>query len=169
MADILTLLPDSAPILHEEIAPIDVELIGGSLKELSQRLHATREKHRAVGLAANQVGIKARMFVMGNEALQFTCINPEIVDTSEDEIVYEEGCLTFPDLRLKIKRPGVIKVKYLDEDLAEKEHELKGIFARCFQHELDHLNGVTFDSKVSKLVLIMAQNKIKKKQRFKGR
>jgi len=170
MADNLTLLPDTAPILRETIAPIDVEQLGvENLRELAALLHSTRRANRAVGLAANQVGIKARMFVMGNEALEFTCINPEIVDTNETEILYEEGCLTFPSLRLKIKRPATVKVKYLDENLALKEHEFKGIFARCFQHELDHLNGITFTEKVSKLALIMAKKKVNKKKRFKGR
>jgi peptide deformylase len=163
MADILTLLSDKAPILKKEIAPVDVELIGESLKELSERLHATRRAYHAVGLAANQVGIKARMFVMGNAALEFTCINPEIIEASETEIAADEGCLTFPSLRLKVKRAAEVKVRYIDENLEQKEHVFKGLFARCFQHELDHLNGVTFDTKVSKLVLIMAEKKAKKK------
>lgn len=167
MADILTLLPDSAPILRETIAPLDVELVGGSLKELSDRLHATRRASRAVGLAANQVGIKARMFVMEVASIEFTCINPEIVSSGETEITYEEGCLSFPNLRLKIKRPAEIKVRYIDENLDTKEETFKGTLARCFQHELDHLNGVTFTDKVSKLILVMAKKKATKKRKFK--
>jgi peptide deformylase len=168
MAQILTLLPDSAPILHETIAPLDVEQMGvENIKELAARLHSTRRASHAVGLAANQVGIKARMFVMADSTLEFTCINPEIIEASEDVVDYEEGCLSFPYLHLKIKRPATVKVKYLDEDLQEKEQEFKGVLARCFQHELDHLNGVVFTEKVSKLVKIMAEKKIAKKKRFK--
>jgi peptide deformylase len=167
MADILTLLPDTAPILHEKIAPLDVELIGDSLKELAERLHATRRAYHAVGLAANQVGIKARMFVMADAMMEFTCINPEILQTDEEDVENEEGCLTFPSLRLKVKRPKEIKVRYVNEDLETKEMIFRGLFARCFQHELDHLNGVVFTEKVSKLVLIMAKKKaIKKMNKF---
>ena len=165
MADILTLLPETASILKEKIDPVDIDKIGASLKELAERLHSTRRASKAVGLAANQVGIKARMFVMGNEVAEFTCINPEIVSTSEETIEYHEGCLSFPGLALKIKRPKEVTVRYHDEELELKEKTLTGIFARCFLHELDHLDGITFDTKVSKLVLQMARKKQAKRKR----
>lgn len=168
MADILTLLTETDPLLKDKTDLIDVEAIGGSLKELSERLHATRRAHSAVGLAANQVGIRARMFVMGNLFAEYTCINPEIVTLGEEEIKYIEGCLSFPKLQLKIERPKVITVKYIDEDLKEVQQELTGVFARCFQHELDHLNGIVFTDHVSKLVLAMARKKQAKAKRFKG-
>ena len=159
MADILTLLPDTAPILREKLDLIDVEALGGSLKELSERLHATRHASQAIGLAANQVGIKARMFVMGDGVNSFTCINPEVIESNDTLATDKEGCLSFPGLWLKVKRPTEIKVKYIDENLDTKEHTFKGKLARCFLHELDHLNGVVFTDHVSKLTLEMARKK----------
>jgi peptide deformylase len=168
MADTLTLLPENAPILRDKIDLIDIEAIGSSLAELSERLHATRRAHKAVGLAANQVGIRARMFVMGNLFEEYTCINPEIIASSESQIKYIEGCLSFPNLALKIERPDTITVRYINENLETKEQELTGTFARCFQHELDHLNGITFTEHVSKLVLALGRKKQAKAKRFKG-
>lgn len=168
MDDILTLLPDNAPILRECIDLINIEEIGGSMKELSERLHATRRAHRAIGLAANQVGIKARMFVMGDVTMEFTCINPEILEHSELPIKTTEGCLSFPNLYLKVERPAEIKVRYIDENLEVKENTFRGTLAKCFQHELDHLNGIVFTDHVSKLVLAMARKKQAKARRFKG-
>jgi peptide deformylase len=166
MADLLTLLPDNAPILHEPIAPFEVEHLSVEYaKELAERLHSTRRAYKAVGLAANQVGIKARIFVIGNVETELTCINPETILISETEVNNFEGCLSFPSLRLKVKRPATIKVRFLNENLEEKEMTLNGLLARCFQHELDHLNGIVFTEKVSKLVLAMAKKKAVK--RFK--
>jgi peptide deformylase len=163
----LTLLNEFAPILKEEIKPFDASMLDEGIAEVAERLHTTRRLYRAVGLAANQVGIKARMFVMGNDAVEFTCINPEVVSVSDQKIKYSEGCLSFPRLVLKIERPESIRVKYLNEKLEQQEHDLTGVFARCFLHELDHLNGITFTTHVSKLVLAMARKKQAKVKRFK--
>lgn len=166
--DALALLPETAPILRETIDILDVEAIGGSIKELSERLHATRKRYNAVGLAANQVGIKARMFVMADAGIEFTCINPEIVEVKDDSVTYSEGCLSFPNLFLKVKRPSEVKIRYVNESLETKETTFTGKLARCALHELDHLNGIVFTDHVSKLVLAMARKKQSKAKRFKG-
>lgn len=167
MTKLLTLLPENANNLREKIDPTTVDGLGGSLKELSDRLHATRAAYNAVGLAANQVGLNVRMFVMSHAGMDYTCINPEIIEKSEIKVKGREGCLSFPNLFLSIERPAEIKVKYLDLDLEEKEVTLKGILAKCFQHELDHLDGIVMTSHVSKLVLAMGRKKQAKAKRFR--
>lgn len=168
MTKLLTLLPENADYLRQKIDPTKVDGLGGSLKELSDRLHATRAAYNAVGLAANQVGLNVRMFVMSHAGMDYTCINPEIIESSEVTVKGNEGCLSFPHLFLKIERPAEVKVKYLDVDLEEKEVTFKGVLAKCFQHELDHLNGVVMTEHVSKLVLAMGRKKQAKATRFKG-
>tara|TARA_B100000941_G_C28100771_1_gene348252 strand:- start:209 stop:568 length:360 start_codon:yes stop_codon:yes gene_type:complete len=104
------------------------------------------------------------MFVMGDnlnieKGKKWVCIDPEITDMSKDLIRYKEGCLTFPFLFLDIERPQKIKVKYLDENLETKQEEMDGIVSRCYQHELDHMQGKVFTELVSKLKLDMALKK----------
>jgi peptide deformylase len=78
-------------------------------------------------------------------------INPEIVWSSEERSVYEEGCLSIPDIHEDVERPARVKVRYLDLDGTLKEAEADGLFATCIQHEVDHLNGVLFIDHISKL------------------
>jgi peptide deformylase len=104
------------------------------------------------------------MFVMGdnlniNKGQKWVCINPEITDMSKETIRYKEGCLTFPFLFLDIERPQKIKVKYLNEQLETVEEHFDGIVSRCYQHELDHMQGTVFTELVSKLKLNMALKK----------
>ena len=122
---------------------------------------------RGIGLSANQVGIEARMFVMQPQLLDdkraFALFNPVLLEQSGEEIQGEEGCLSFPDLFLQVKRPKKIKVQYVDKHQNNCIIELTDIDARCFLHELDHLNGVCFTDKVSQLKLALALKKQRKK------
>lgn len=120
-----------------------------------------------LGLAANQIGIPKRVFVMGSEAdprfpKPFALFNPEILETSSDEILDTEGCLSFPGVWLSIKRPAWVKVRYFDSTGKEHTETYDGYISKCFQHELDHLNGVCFVDKVSKLKLQLALKKKRK-------
>ncbi len=125
------------------------------------------QKSRGIGLSANQVGIEARVFVMKPQELDdkraFALFNPILLEHSDEENVDEEGCLSFPNLYLQVKRPEKIKVQYVDKHQNICIIELTGIDARCFLHELDHLNGVCFTDKVSQLKLNMALKKQRKK------
>jgi peptide deformylase len=124
-------------------------------------------KHRGRGLAANQVGLTKRVFVIhltGNPS-PIAMFNPKIINQSSIETAGEEGCLSFPDLWLNVKRPEVIEAEYLDNAGNKCIITLSGIDARCFLHELDHLNGVTFNTKVSQLKLAMAVKKQKQRKR----
>lgn len=123
------------------------------------------------GLSANQVGLEARVFVIKTENLEsvntpFAVFNPLLTFVDNNLIQDYEGCLSFPNLFLPVKRPNRIGVQFLDRDKKEYIIELTGIDARCFLHELDHLNGVCFTDGLSKLKLELA---IKRQRKLNGR
>ena len=124
--------------------------------------------HRGRGLAGNQVGFLKRVFViqLENHPNPFAMFNPRVITSSEQQQEGEEGCLSFPDLWLSVKRPQSIEAEYLDNTGKECKITLTGIDARCFLHELDHLDGVCFTDKISTLKLAMA---IKKQRKRNGR
>jgi peptide deformylase len=116
-----------------------------------------------MGLAGNQVGLLRRVFVMRTtDGREFGCFNPTILVGDNDKIEGEEGCLSFPNLWLKVKRSPKITAMYLDNTGKQCIIELEGLDARCFQHELDHLDGITFTEYVSNLKLTMARKKQRK-------
>ena len=103
--------------------------------------------YNGIGLSANQIGIWERAFVMvrdleHNEVM--VCFNPRIIKSYSEEVEMEEGCLSYPDLFLKIKRPDKIVVKYEDEDKKSHKLKLQGLASRVFQHEYDHMEGIDF-------------------------
>jgi peptide deformylase len=102
-----------------------------------------------IGLAANQVGLLKRVFVIKLKAADtpFAMFNPKLITQSTNEQQGEEGCLSFPGLWLDIKRPHSIEAEYLDKDGKECKISLSGIDARCFLHELEHLDGIVFTKK----------------------
>ena len=165
---IYKLLPPSDPRVLSSIAPFDIEEFKKqekiSVTEFCNNMFETMVKYGGIGLSANQVGKPYRMFVMGDnpnieKGKKWVCINPEVTNVSKDTIRYKEGCLTFPFLFLDIERPQKVKVKYLNEQLETMEEEFDGIVSRCYQHELDHMNGLVFTELVSKLKLNMALKK----------
>jgi len=103
--------------------------------------------HNGIGISANQIGIWERAFAMvrdleSNEVM--VCFNPRIVKSYSEEVEMEEGCLSYPELFLKIKRPDKIVVKYEDEDKKTHKLKLQGLASRVFQHEYDHMEGIDF-------------------------
>ena len=165
---IYTLLPPTAPEVLSSIAPFDIDTFKKqekiSVTEFCNNMFETMKNYGGIGLSANQVGKPYRMFVMGdnlniNKGQKWVCINPEITDMSKETIRYKEVCLTFPFLFLDIERPQKIKVKYLNEQLETVEEHFDGIVSRCYQHELDHMQGTVFTELVSKLKLNMALKK----------
>ena len=118
-------------------------------------------KERGMGLAANQVGITKRFFAIGHESFdtfQKHAIiwNPQVINFSEEKVIDVEGCLSFKDIFIKVERPKVIEVKYETTQGKTKFAKLNGMESKCFQHELDHLDGITFNKRVSKLRWDMA-------------
>jgi peptide deformylase len=121
--------------------------------------------NRGIGLAGNQVGLLCRVFVMRTQdGREFGAFNPEIIK-GEETVLGEEGCLSFPELFLPISRYQRIIARYLDSTGEERIIELEGIDARCFQHELDHLDGVCFTDTLSPLKLALALKKSQKKRK----
>ena len=119
--------------------------------------------NNGMGLAGNQVGLLRRVFVMRTtDGREFGCFNPYIMFGDNDFITGNEGCLSFTNLWLKVPRHNKITASYLDNAGKSCIIELEGLDARCFQHELDHLNGITFTQYVSDLKLTMARKKQRK-------
>ena len=103
-----------------------------------------------IGLAANQIGIPYRIFAMRGSPENFVCFNPKIITFSEEEILLEEGCLTYPDLIVKIKRPKHLRVRFSTPNGDTRTETFTGITARIYQHEMDHIDGIIFYNKAHK-------------------
>ena len=157
----LALLEENNPQLLEVSEEWDFR-IDGSPEELVRAMSKFMADNGGVGLAAPQLGIKKRIFIMGNFTKLVACINPKIVSLSEDRANDLEGCLSFPDLFMKVKRPTTAVVQYYTVSGELVERELTGFESRVFLHEYDHLIGVTFDQRVGDLSFKMAKDKRKK-------
>jgi len=141
---ILELTPNTHPILHERVKPCSDNL---DRREISRILKENMIHYEGIGLSANQIGICERVFVMMlniETEETITCFNPRIVKRYEDDVWFEEGCLSFPDEIINIQRPNRIVVKYEDEDKKDHKIKLDGLAARVFLHEFDHLEGIVF-------------------------
>ena len=103
--------------------------------------------YNGIGISANQIGIWERAFAMVRDLENhevMVCFNPRIIKSYSEEVEMEEGCLSYPELFLKIKRPDKIVVKYEDEDKKTHKMKLQGLASRVFQHEYDHMEGIDF-------------------------
>ncbi len=157
----LSLLEENNPQLLEVSEDWDFRL-DGSPEELVRAMSKFMADNGGVGLAAPQLGIKKRIFIMGNFTKLVACINPRIVSLSDERVNDLEGCLSFPDLFMKVKRPASAVVQYNTVSGELVERELIGFECRVFLHEYDHLIGVTFDQRVGSLSFKMAKDKRKK-------
>ena len=145
-------LPDKRLRLVSE--PVDK--IDAGLKRLIEDMFETMYHAPGIGLAAIQVGEPKRLVIMDiakkdDPRNPQVFINPEIVWSSDDRSVYEEGCLSIPDIHEDVERPARVTVRYLDLAGTAQETQAEGLFATCIQHEIDHLNGVLFIDYISKL------------------
>ena len=115
--------------------------------QLSEILIKNMFHYEGIGLSANQIGIWERAFVMVRDLEHseiMICFNPRIIKSYAEEVEMEEGCLSYPDLFLKVKRPDRIVVKYEDVDKKVHKVKLSGLASRVFQHEYDHMEGIDF-------------------------
>lgn len=135
------------PILKEKSS--EVEDIDDSLRDTLNEMIKLMRKANGVGLAANQVGINKRFFVLEVDGLIKRIINPEILEFGDKITEYEEGCLSIPMIYKKVNRPETIKVKYKNENEEEVIEDLDGMWSRAFQHEFDHIEGILFVEKLS--------------------
>jgi peptide deformylase len=149
-------------MLESEIPLYKGQLPNFQMNNIVQRLKMTMKKYSGIGLSANQCGVYERVFVIGTEEFQLVCINPEVVNVSDEIEKDNEGCLSYPGLFLKIPRPRSIKAKFLNENGEQQEMWLDGLTARCYLHELDHMNGVKFTNKVGPVSLSQGRRKQEK-------
>jgi peptide deformylase len=159
----LTLYDDNHPMLSKVVPEYDIRnLPNPNIIKTVKRLKMTMKLHNGMGLSANQCGLFERVFVIGTEHFQLVCINPKIVEQSEEMIKDAEGCLSFPGLSVKINRASWITAEYYDESGKLHNVKMEGLTARCYQHELDHMNGVKFTTYVKPVALQLARDKQKK-------
>ena len=131
--------------------------------ELSIAMVVYMREQGGIGLAANQVGYNFKMFVTEGEPA-FAVFNPTITFESPNSVMLDEGCLSYPNLLLKVSRPSSIRVRFQDPYGNWITRQFAGMSARVFLHENDHLLGVDFTDKVSTMKLKMAQKKAKKRK-----
>lgn len=137
-----------------------VEKVTPAIRKLADDMFETMYDAPGIGLAAIQVAEPVRLITMDlakkdedgeTRHRPRVFINPEILSSSEELSVYEEGCLSIPDYYEEIERPSRVRVRFSDLDGQVHEEDAEGLFATCIQHEIDHLNGVLFIDYLSKL------------------
>jgi len=159
-------IPD--PILKKKSLPI--ENVDSSVKKLMDDMLETMYAAPGIGLAAVQVGVLKRVVVIDlskkeEKKTPLFFVNPEIISTSEEQVSYEEGCLSIPNQFAEIKRPNRCHVKYLDYNGKKKDLKADGLLATCIQHEIDHLNGILFIDYLSKLKKDLILKKVIKQKK----
>ena len=157
--------PDT--LLRQQMPKFDFENPIMDPVELEKSMIELMFLHNGIGLAANQVGVETRVFVMGHkdnpDAAQ-AFFNPEVIANTSDSVELEEGCLSFPGIYVNIKRPTAIKARWQNSQGEFEEGEFDGYNCKCFLHELDHLEGIVFQDRVSTLKWAMAIKKTKKRK-----
>lgn len=156
------LIPDNDPILHKRTTEVDLNDTQ-RIKEVCSRLIATAKQYNAFGVAANQCGLSDSIFVMGAENEYLSVVNPKITGFSDKKIMLEEACLSFPYLGISIERSESIDVEFYNEKGEKNILTFSGMSARIFQHEFNHLEGITFLQKAKPLALKMAFKKREKR------
>ena len=145
-----------------------VAAVDDALRALMDDMLQTMYDAPGIGLAAIQVGVPKRVIVMDIAKGEETppepryFVNPEILSASEEMFVYEEGCLSVPEIFDEVERPARVRLRYLDYHGKKHEEDAEGLFAVCIQHEIDHLNGVLFIDHLSRLKRNRAVAKVKK-------
>lgn len=154
----LKIIPDSDPILHTKCEPFNPRTIDFPLKETINEMFELMSESNGIGLAAPQVGLSMRFFVMEISGIKTACINPKITRSSTETSISSEGCLSYPGAKVMVTRPSSVRVEYKSATGAVRKKSLRGTNARCFQHELDHLNGVVIGD-IGELVSVGIQHK----------
>lgn len=145
------------PVLRKVAHEIDKDY--PKLDELIRNMFETMYNADGIGLAAPQIGLELRLFVIDLEPLaeedpkykgfKKVFINPEIVEQTGEVVSLQEGCLSIPGINESVCREETIRIKYLDENFEEKDEVFSDFFARCIQHEYDHIEGKLFIDKIS--------------------
>ena len=149
MAEPLDIVHYPDPILRRELPPVGT--VTDEIRELIPVMMESMRQAKGLGLAANQVGISKRLALVsdtGDDEDVRVVIDPEVLKT-EGALAVEEGCLSFPGLLGLITRPERISVRYTNLEGERVTEEVDGLLARCFLHEIDHLEGILFISKMT--------------------
>ena len=165
MSEICKLIEAENPIMKVRLSGCSPDL---DRDEIERKLIDSMEHYQGIGLSANQIGIMERVFVMYSDVKKretITCFNPEVIIYSDTKILMDEGCLTYPGLWLKVKRPDNVEVQYEDKSGEIQHQSMLGLECRIFLHEYDHMEGTDFTQKVSKLKLKRAQKRLAKVQK----
>jgi peptide deformylase len=159
-------IPD--PILRKVALP--VERIDDDLRRLADDMLETMYEAPGIGLAAPQVGVSRRLVVVDvsekdGEKAPLVLINPRILHRADEMGIYEEGCLSIPDVKVEIERPLAVEVRFLDRDGKEQTLHAEGLLATVLQHEIDHLDGRLIIDFLSRLKRDMIIRRFKKQTR----
>ena len=159
-----------AQVLREQCKEVPADY--PDLKKLVEDMFSTMYEAEGVGLAAPQIGKALKRFVVDCspwaeddprlEGFRKAFINPEIYERSEEEELFNEGCLSLPGLHEDVSRPVAIRIRYFDEDFVEHDEEFDGYAARVIQHEYDHLEGKVFTDRLSPLRRNLLKGKMTK-------
>ncbi len=161
------------PRLKTVAKPVD--RVTPEIGRLAEDMLATMYDAPGIGLAAPQIGVLSRIFVMDcvkeedAPARPMVLINPEVTWASDETATYEEGCLSIPEQYAEVSRPASVRMRWTDLDGATREEEFGGLWATCAQHELDHLNGRLFIDYLGPIKRQLITRKMQKLKREKAR
>ena len=168
-------MPIRTILIHPESklrkVSLEVKDLSGRLINLADDMLQTMYDAPGIGLAAPQIGSLVRLIVLDcnkeDDLVQspIQMFNPEIIETSDEKNIQEEGCLSIPNQFGEVERPSKITVKWIDRDGNEKQESFDGLWATCIQHEIDHLNGKLFIDYLSPLRRQLITRKMKKFKR----
>ena len=168
-------MPIRTILIHPESklrkVSLEVKDLSGRLINLADDMLQTMYDAPGIGLAAPQIGLLVRLIVIDcnkeNELIQhpIQMFNPEIIETSDEKNIQEEGCLSVPNQFGEVERPSKITVRWIDRDGNEKQESFDGLWATCIQHEIDHLDGKLFIDYLSPLRRQLITRKMKKFKR----
>ncbi len=159
------------PVLKKKAQKVD--LVDDAMRKFLDDMLETMYADAGVGLAAPQVGVLQRVVVIDvahedEELHPYYMVNPEIIWKSEEKVCGEEGCLSVPEQRAEVERFAAVKVKYLDYEGKEQELLAEGFLAIAVQHELDHLDGILYIDRISRLKRQMLLKKLEKMRKEKA-
>jgi peptide deformylase len=169
---LLPILTAPDPRLKKKSLP--VAAVDAEVRQLMDDMLETMYAAPGIGLAAPQVGALQRVIVLDIDREEVKTgplfmANPEIVEASDEDVIYEEGCLSVPDHYSDVARPEKVRVRYLDRDGKQRELACEGLLATCVQHEIDHLDGILFIDHISSLKRNMILRKLLKARKEKER
>ena len=161
---VYTLIDNADPILKEKTEAFNFDDPQVPPEQLATMLAETMMLENGIGLAAPQVGMNLSVFVIGdptNKESIIAMFNPKIVDTFGEMVYYTEGCLSFPGLYVKVKRPAGVRVRFTDMNGETTTTKYSGMTARSIQHEYDHLDGILFQRRANRIHLEKARKDYK--------